>query len=89
MPDYIITLKVRCRKRSVLQDIERITSMGRFQESFEFAIANYLEERLRGAYLDVSDVDVSARFNRKRKASVRAIPPVKSKPAKKVKKAQA
>lgn len=68
MADYVITLKVRCRKRTVSQDIERIVSTGRFQESFEMSISSYLEERLRRAYLDVSDVDISARFSKKRAA---------------------
>lgn len=68
MPDYTITLKVRCRKRSILQDIDRIFKTGRFQENLEFSLSEGIIDRLRLAYLDVSEVDVSARFSRKRKA---------------------
>lgn len=69
MPDYTITLKIRSRKRNTLKDIDRIFKTGIFQESFEFAISEHILSRLRLAYLDVSEIDVTAQFRRKRKQS--------------------
>jgi hypothetical protein len=69
MPDYTITLKIRSRKRNLLKDIDRIFKTGRFQERFEFVISEYITSNLRLAFLDVSEVDITTRFGRKRKQS--------------------
>lgn len=73
MCDYIITLKVRCRKRTVNQEIERIFKTGRFQESLEFNLSEHITDRLRLAYVDVSEVDVSAKFSKKRVAGKKPV----------------
>jgi hypothetical protein len=75
MPDYIITLKIRCRKRTVLQDIERIFKTGRFQERLEFSLSEHINDCLRLAYVDISEVDVSAKFSRRVKKNKNTVAP--------------
>lgn len=73
MAEYVITLKVRCRKRTVAAEIERIFKTGRFQEALEFALSEHITDRLRLAYVDVSEVDVSAKFSKKRVAGKKPV----------------